>query len=168
MNYKLYTSARIITHLNVILLLISIVGMFIFDISLKLENLNFKIFITLFILVYLLASIFNILSVSVKQFSITDHWIKKISLPLLLITSVGQEVFFRGVLNETIGIILSTILFTLWNFFPDKKRFFVTIFFFFLGLIQTSVYIYTKNIFYVIYTNFMFHMLIRMIKYKKQ
>ncbi len=166
MNYKRYTSARMITHLNVLLLLISFVGIYIFGISLNFENLTFNTFIILFIFIYLLASIFKFLIVSLKQFSITDHWMESIKLHLIFISSVGQEIFFRGILNQILGIYFSTLIYTFWNFFPSKRRVGVIIFFFFLGLVQSQIYLQTNNILYVIYSNFLFHILIRMIKYK--
>jgi membrane protease YdiL (CAAX protease family) len=89
-----------------------------------------------------------------------------VSLPLLLIASVCQEIFFRGVMNELVGVLLSTTLFTFWNFFPNRKKILVSIFFFFLAMVQSQIYFYTKNIVYVVYTNFLFHALIRMLKYK--
>lgn len=167
MQSKFYISPKVITFCNGILLIISLLSILFLNINVALESLNLYTLIALSILIFLIAIIFNSLTLKIKHFSITDHWIEKISLSLLLISSIGQEIFFRGVLSGIVGVLLSTMIFTLWNFFPNKKRTPVLLFFFVLGLIQSAIYLYTNNIIYVIYTNFMFHILIRMLKYKK-
>ncbi len=163
---KFYISAGIITTLNCLLLIISAISIYYFNIEVKFGVIYLPIFLAITLVVILAAILFRFLILKIKQFSITDHWIESIKLHLLFVSSVGQEIFFRGILNQILGIYISTLIYTFWNFLPSKKRIGVIIFFFFMGLIQSQIYFYTNNILYVIYTNFLFHILIRVIKYK--
>ncbi len=167
MAAKLYTSPKLIIFFNGILLTFALLSTVFLGSNIIFGIPRLDILFVLFLSIVLFSLVFNLLTIKLTQFSITDHWIESVSLPILLVSSVGQEIFFRGIMNGLIGILLSTLLFTFWNFFPNKKRVLVSIFFFFLGITQSLIYFYTKNIVYVVYTNFLFHILIRMLKFKK-
>lgn len=164
---RYYISPKIIVILNSALLIISVIFVYFFNFEINHVGIELSKFIPITLLVIAVAVLFKYFILKYKEFSITDHWIESIKLHLLLISSVGQEIFFRGILTQILGIYLSALVYTFWNFFPNKKRVGVIIFFFFLGLLQTHIYLYTNNIFYVIYSNFLFHVLIRMLKFRR-
>ncbi|MFN8577895.1 MAG: CPBP family intramembrane glutamic endopeptidase [Candidatus Sericytochromatia bacterium] len=69
--------------------------------------------------------------------------------PLALFSGVGEEIFFRGLLQEGIGIYFSNIIFALLHF-PAKEFWVYALWTLFAGLFLGNVYSYTNNLFIVI------------------
>jgi membrane protease YdiL (CAAX protease family) len=70
---------------------------------------------------------------------------------------VGEEFFFRALLQPYIGIVYSSILFSLAHFMFELKRFYIlSILYFFIGVLFGVIYEYTHSIwiplvFHVVY-----------------
>ena len=89
-----------------------------------------------------------------KSMNILDQMIiNKIEIvdifPLALFSGVGEEIFFRGLLQEGIGIYLSNIIFALLHF-PGKEFWVYSLWTLFAGLFLGNIYSYTNNLFIVI------------------
>jgi membrane protease YdiL (CAAX protease family) len=89
-----------------------------------------------------------------KSMSILDKMIiNKIEiqdiLPLAFFSGVGEEIFFRGLLQEGIGLYLSNIIFALLHF-PGKEFWVYSLWTLFAGLFLGNIYSYTNNLFIVI------------------
>ncbi|MFN4152635.1 MAG: lysostaphin resistance A-like protein [Candidatus Sericytochromatia bacterium] len=70
-------------------------------------------------------------------------------IPIALLSGVGEEFFFRGILQNEIGIIPSSLIFGLLHF-PGKDFWIYSFWAFFGGLYFGNIYSYTNNLFIVV------------------
>lgn len=69
-------------------------------------------------------------------------------LPIALLSGIGEEFFFRGILQNEIGVIPSSLVFGLLHF-PGKDFWIYSVWAFFGGLYFGNIYSYTNNLFIV-------------------
>ncbi len=109
-----------------------------------------------------------------KSMAILDQMIinkiEKIDIiPLALFSGIAEEIFFRGLLQNGIGIYLSNIIFALLHF-PGKEFWVYSLWTLFAGLFLGNIYAYTNNLFIVIVAhvmnNFLALLLWKTFKYK--
>jgi membrane protease YdiL (CAAX protease family) len=72
---------------------------------------------------------------------------------LALLSSVGEEFFFRGVLQPEIGYIFTSIIFGSIHFIPQKVFLPWTIFAIIMGFILGWLYLYSDNLIFPIITH---------------
>jgi membrane protease YdiL (CAAX protease family) len=73
-------------------------------------------------------------------------------LPIALLSGIGEEFFFRGILQNEIGIIPSSLIFGLLHF-PGKDFWIYSFWAFFGGLYFGNIYSYTNNLFIVTFAH---------------
>lgn len=88
-----------------------------------------------------------------KSMSVLDKMIlNKIEMqdiiPIALFSGIAEELFFRGVLQDSIGILFSNIIFALLHF-PGKEFWVYSLWTLFAGLFLGNLYSYTNNLFVV-------------------
>lgn len=121
-----------------------------FHIDLKSTLIGIAVSLVLIFLSFIIASTYEPFK---KSMVILDQMIiNKIEnidiLPLALFSGIGEELFFRGLLQDGIGIYYSNIIFALLHF-PGKEFWVYSLWTLFAGLFLGNVYAYTNNLFIV-------------------
>lgn len=75
-------------------------------------------------------------------------------IPIALASGIAEEIFFRGILQNGIGIYFSNIIFALLHF-PGKEFWVYSLWTLFAGLFLGNIYAYTNNLFIVIIAHVM-------------
>lgn len=70
-------------------------------------------------------------------------------LPIAILSGVGEELFFRGILQDRIGIIITSIIFAVLHI-PKKEQWIYSVWALFASLYLCNLYAYTNNLFIVI------------------
>jgi membrane protease YdiL (CAAX protease family) len=70
-------------------------------------------------------------------------------IPIALLSGLGEEVFFRGILQEETGILFTSVCFALMHF-PGKQYWIYSLWALFASLFLGNIYDYTHNLFIVI------------------
>ncbi len=87
------------------------------------------------------------------------HVIKPIDiLPIAILSGIGEELFFRGVLQDSLGLLPSNIIFALLHF-PGRQFWVYSLWTLFAGLFLGNIYAYTHNLFIVIIAHIMNNLL---------
>lgn len=78
-----------------------------------------------------------------------------------LAAAFGEELFFRGVLQEELGLIISSILFALLHFGSlARKYFLIVLIYFIISLYLGFLYFYFNNLWPVISAHFLYDFLV--------
>lgn len=75
-------------------------------------------------------------------------------IPVALLSGIAEELFFRGILQTSIGLYASNIIFALLHF-PGKEFWVYSLWTLFAGLFLGNIYDYTNNLFIVIVAHVM-------------
>lgn len=70
-------------------------------------------------------------------------------IPIAMLSGIGEELFFRGILQDEIGIYWSSLIFALLHF-PGKDLWVYSLWALFASLYLGNLYSYTGNLYFVI------------------
>ena len=79
------------------------------------------------------------------------------AIAISILAGVGEELFFRGLLVEETGIIISSILFSVLHFFPAVKEYYsIAIVYFFIGVYFALIYQHSGGLWVPIFTHIIY------------
>lgn len=160
---KIVLTKKFVLTSDTLLLILSALLIYIYKIDLFSVSFSLSKFVICLILGFILSGLFSFLERKSKSFKHESKWIYPnldntwglIEFPIIV--AVAQEIFFRGILQLPLGFILSSLLFSIYNFWPGKSSWSIILFGFLFGLLANFVYLWWPNIVYPITLHASFH-----------